>query len=269
VKLGISTYTFAWAIGVPGNIPEKPMTAFGLIDKAAAYEVECVQIADNIPLHSFDQNYLEDLKKYADERSISIEIGTRGFTKENTLAYLKIAKFFGSPFLRMVIDKKDYHPDLDTVKQLIKELIPYFEKEKLVLAFENHDRFTSFQFKEIMECVKTDFLAICLDSVNSMGAGEGFREVCDLLLPYTINLHLKDFTIQRVFHNMGIEILGSPAGKGFLNVSELLEKSAKYKKCGSSILELWTPLHSNLRDTIALEQQWADESIVYLKSIIY
>jgi len=268
MKLGISTYTFTWAIGVPENMPKKPLTIFGLIDKAVKYKVDCVQIADNIPMHEFNDDYLLDLKRYADEKNIEIEVGTRGFTIENTLNYLRIAKIMGSPFLRMVIDAKDYHPDLEMVKSLTKDLIPYFEKENIILSIENHDRFKAAAFKEMMECVKTDYLAICLDSVNSMGAGEGFREVCDLLLPYTISLHLKDFTIQRVFHNMGIEILGTPAGNGLLDVPELLEKALKFKKCNSAILELWTPLKSTLEETIALEQAWADESIVYLKSII-
>ena len=53
-----------------------------------------------------------------------------------------------------------------------------------------------------------------------MGAGEGFETVSEILLPYTINLHLKDFTIRRVSHKMGMIIEGTPAGKGMLNIPE-------------------------------------------------
>ncbi|MDX2195388.1 MAG: TIM barrel protein [Cytophagales bacterium] len=268
MDLGISTYTFTWAIGVSGHIPEVPMNIYALIDKALQYKVDSVQIADNIPLHTFTMQELSNLKQYAISKNIKIEIGTRGFTYENTLQYLKITKFFGSPFLRMVIDEKEYEPSLQAVKKLITQIIPYFEQENIILAFENHDRFKALEFEEMMHSTDTKHLGICLDSVNSMGGGEGFREVCDTLLPYTINLHIKDFHIQRVFHRMGIEILGTPAGKGMLDIPLLINKSKKYNKVQSAILELWTPMLQDIPQTIVLENDWANDSISYLKKII-
>jgi L-ribulose-5-phosphate 3-epimerase UlaE len=101
-----------------------------------------------------------------------------------------------------------------------------------------------------------------------MGAGEGFEEVSRILLPYTINLHIKDFTIRRVPHKMGIIIEGSPAGKGMLNIKDTVESLNKYKICLSAILELWTPPESNIEDTVIKENKWASESITFLKTII-
>ena len=43
-------------------------------------------------------------------------------------------------------------------------------------------------------------------SVNSIGAGEGFEMVSEILIPYTINLHIKDFAIFRAVHKMGFTI---------------------------------------------------------------
>jgi len=34
MQLGLSSYTYTWAIGVPGLMPEKPMEVYDLIDKA-------------------------------------------------------------------------------------------------------------------------------------------------------------------------------------------------------------------------------------------
>ncbi|MBI5009108.1 MAG: sugar phosphate isomerase/epimerase [Bacteroidia bacterium] len=133
---------------------------------------------------------------------------------------------------------------------------------------ENHDRFRAREFERIIQNVGSDFVGICLDSVNSMGAGEGFGEVAKILLPYTINFHVKDFTIRRVSHKMGIIIEGSPAGKGKLNVREVADRLNEKGQCNSAILELWTPPENDIEATVLKENLWAKESIEYLKKII-
>jgi L-ribulose-5-phosphate 3-epimerase UlaE len=68
---------------------------------------------------------------------------------------------------------------------------------------------------------------------------------------------------------MGIIIEGSPAGKGMLNIKDTVESLKNFKKCRSAILELWTPPESNIEDTVIKENKWANESLEYLKSILY
>ncbi|MDX2191363.1 MAG: TIM barrel protein [Bacteroidota bacterium] len=268
MKLGISTYTFTWAIGVPGHIPAHPLTAFQLVEKAAKYDVDCVQIADNLPLDTFTNDDLILLKNHADKENINIEVGMRGLKIPKVLQYLEIARLFNSSFLRIVIDENEFHPSLEEIISLLKELMPSFENHNIVLAIENHDRFLAAEFKYIIESVGSKYLGICLDSVNSMGAGEGFREVSETLLPFTVNLHLKDFNITRVSHMMGFDILGAPAGQGMINVNEIIARASSNGKCVSAILELWTPFVNSIEETIALEQKWADESISFLKKLI-
>jgi hypothetical protein len=87
-------------------------------------------------------------------------------------------------------------------------------------------------------------------------------------MPYTMNLHIKDFTIRRVPHKMGIIIEGAPAGKGMLNIPGLLLRSSKNGLCQSAILELWTPPEPEIELTVVKEEKWAVESIGYLKSLM-
>jgi sugar phosphate isomerase/epimerase len=268
MKLGISSYTYTWAIGFPGSLPEKQLSAFDLVDKAFLSGLNLVQIADNLPLEIWSAEHLFDLYSYAEKKKISIEMGGRGLTPEHTIQSLKTAIALHSPILRMVIDGASFEPDLKSVISIIKELQPEFESYKIRLAIENHDRFKARDFEMIVQSVGSEWVGICLDSVNSMGAGEGFEEVSRILLPYTINLHIKDFTIRRVPHKMGIIIEGSPAGKGMLNIKDTVESLNKYKICLSAILELWTPPESNIEDTVIKENKWASESITFLKTII-
>ncbi|NTW36601.1 MAG: hypothetical protein HGB17_10810, partial [Syntrophobacteraceae bacterium] len=50
MRLGIGSYTFPWAVGMPGHRPAQPMTALDLLDKATQLGVGVVQICDNLPL---------------------------------------------------------------------------------------------------------------------------------------------------------------------------------------------------------------------------
>jgi len=267
MQLGISSYTYTWSIGVPGSLPMHQMSASDLIDRVEATGLKLVQIADNLPIENLTDFELESLHQYAFKKGIRIEMGGRGLTTEHTLKCLKAAEILHSPILRMVIDGAGFEPDIPHVIQIISDLLPEFESRKIRLAIENHDRLKALEFKQIIQTINSEWVGICLDSVNSMGAGEGFETVAEILIPYTINLHLKDFSIRRVSHKMGLIIEGTPAGSGMLNISDLIGKLNRLGRCHSAILELWTPPESLLADTIDKEWEWADLSIKYLKTI--
>ena len=269
MKFGISSYTYTWAIGVPGSMPEKRLTPEGLIDKAFNAGLRLVQIADNLPLEKLSASELDNLHQYAQGKGVSIEVGGRGLYPEHTMHCLQAAERLNSPILRMVVDAQDFEPDLQTIISIIRELDPEFKSRNIKLAIENHDRLKAKEFEQIILAAGNDFVGICLDSVNSIGAGEGFESVSDILIPYTINLHVKDFTIYRVSHKMGLVIEGRPAGKGMLNIPELIRKVDMTGRCNSAIIELWTPPELTLEKTIAKEEEWAEESISYLKQFIW
>ncbi|HLO57222.1 MAG TPA: TIM barrel protein [Bacteroidales bacterium] len=268
MKLGISTYTYTWAFGIPGQQPEVHMDPFGLIDKAADFGIDCVQIADNFDLSALDSARLSVLASYAAKKNIEIEAGSRGLTEENLDRCIDVAKKLSSPILRMVIDQKDYKPAPDTVISIIRNAASKLASQKITLVLENHDRLPSIVFREIIEKSGTEFAAICLDCVNSMGIGEGLQTVIENLAPLTVNLHVKDFSVKRLSHMMGFLIEGKPAGQGFLELPLILEKLNAYGKCRSAILELWTPPATQVEETLKREEEWATESIVYLKKIM-
>src|SRR5689334_16656489 len=92
VRLGVSSWTFPWAIGVSGYPqPARPIRLSDFIDKAAALKVSVVQIADNLPLHKLDAKELRDVRDQAVSLGIKIEIGTRGVEHDHLLLYLNLA----------------------------------------------------------------------------------------------------------------------------------------------------------------------------------
>ena len=263
---GISSYTFTWAIGVPGKEPENPMTIFQLIEKAAELGVPVVQVADNLPLDQFSEIELLKIRNYAEDLNIRIEVGSKKMTSENLEHYVEIAAFFESPIIRFVIDGEGFQPMLSEIHGIIKNAVPLLENYKIILAIENHDRFKAAEFAEMIELAGSKFVGICLDSVNSMGAAEGLETVIEKLAPLTVNLHVKEFLVKRVFHKMGFVIEGCPLGEGMLPVTELLQKVSP--RCRSAILEQWTPPEKSIEKTIEKEARWAEISIKYLKEAL-
>jgi len=264
MRLGISSYAYTWAIGVPGYPVKAPMTPLQLLEKATDLGVSCVQIADNMPLHLLKPSELTEIEEQANSRHIAVEIGSRGLLPDNFFRYLNIAGLFHSPILRMVIDAANFEPEIAEIINHLQQYIPYLEKYKIKLAIENHDRFKAGEFLQILKAVNSSWVGICLDSVNSLGAGEGVHLVTEALGPYTLNFHVKEFAIRRIGHKMGFIVEGKPAGQGMLPLPWMLEKISN--QCQSAILEQWVPPEDDIEKTIEKEARWAEASIHYLKS---
>ncbi len=268
MRLGISSWTYTWAIGVPGHPPERPMDAVGLLDRATELDVHVVQVADNLPLDRLSPSELDAFTKRAAELDISIEVGTQGIGHNNLRTYLALAERLKSPILRVVIDTAEHHPDTDEVVDIIKGIIPDFERAGVCLAIENHDRFKATTLAEIIEHIGSQYVGVCLDTVNSFGALEGPEVVLKALGPRVVNLHVKDFAIFRASHLMGFTIEGRPAGQGRLNVPWLLGELSGLGLDPNAILELWTPPEETLSATIEKEDAWAVTSVGYLRTLI-
>jgi sugar phosphate isomerase/epimerase len=263
MQLGLSSYTFGWAVGVRGHEPLQPLDEHGLLDKCQAHGVKLLQIGDNLPLHKFGEERLHQLATRAVREGIQIEVGARRLTVERIAEYATIARQLDAKLIRFVIDDADFHPKPDAVSGALRDAAPLLDG--LTLGIENHDRFFAATLRSIIETAGDNRIGVCLDTANSLGAGEGLETVIGTLAPLTVNLHIKDFHIERVPHLMGFTVSGRPAGVGFLDVPGLLERLGPFSRCRTAILELWTPPESDVQQTIAKEAAWAGQSLEYLK----
>ncbi len=252
---------------MPGFRPQTPLSAFDLLQKAAEAGLRVVQFGDNLPLHTLSADERAALSRQARQLGLRLEVGTRRLTPDNLNAYLSIARQLGSPFLRMVIDDADYHPGENEVIRTINECLPALREQQIILALENHDRFPAASLERIIRATDPDGVGICLDSVNSLGADEGSREVLRILAPYTVNFHVKDFTIRRVEHKMGFVVEGCPAGQGLLDIPETLAELARHGRCRTATLEVWSNPEPTIEATVARETRWVQQSLEYLKPL--
>lgn len=268
MHLGLSSYTFPWNIRLSGLIQSHRFSFREMLELTAENSIHYFQFGDNYPLHLLTNKELDELKRTASAKSIRLQAGTRGLYVDNISRYLLIAKKLETGFLRVVIDDSDFHPPEDEVMLTIRQLLPILKDTGIVLAIENHDRFKAKTLVRIIESTDPQYVAICLDTANSLGAGEGIHEILPLLLPYTVNLHIKDFTISRVDHQMGFLVSGAAAGEGMLDIPHLIRECGKYERCTTASLELWISEEASPEDTIEKELNWMRRSITFLNNHI-
>jgi sugar phosphate isomerase/epimerase len=268
MRLGISSYTYVWAVGVPGfPQPARPLTVDGLLDKAADLGVKVVQIADNLPLHQLSSGKLDCLAARAEEQGIDLEVGTAGLSPDHLSQYLSIAVRLHSPFVRVVIDSEESQPSPYAAAQMLAEVLPDFRRADVCLAIENHDRFPASVLADLLKRAG-DGVGICLDTGNSLACGEDVHTVLRVLAPWVVNVHLKDFFVQRLPHKKGFVVEGRKAGCGVLNIAAVIDELRAAGRDPNLILELWPPPEPTIEESIAKEEAWARESIVYLRNIL-
>jgi len=265
MRLGLSSYTYGWAVGVPGHMPACPLDEHGLLDHAREHGVKLLQIGDNLPLHTFDPGRLDRLAQRAVREGVRLEVGACRLTVEHIATYAAIARRLGATLIRFVIDDADYHPSPAEVTMVLREAAPLLDG--LTLGLENHDRFPAVKLRAMIEAAGSDHIGVCLDTANSLGAGEGLDAVVATLAPLTLNLHIKDFHVVRLPYLMGFTVTGRPAGRGFVDVPGLLARLKPFLRCHTAVLELWTPPEPSIADTLTKESTWASESLAFLRPL--
>ncbi len=268
MRLGISSWTYPWAFGVHGfAAPPEPLTLSGLLDRASALGVGVVQIADNLPLHKLEAAELRDARDQARSLGLTLELGTRGVEPAQLLHYLDLAVDFSAVLLRTLTHSPESKPSLEQAEQWIRDVLPEFESAGVVLGLENYERHSCRDLAALVRRLESRHVGICLDTVNSLGALEPPECVAEILAPLTVNLHVKDFRIERVPQMMGFTVTGMPAGEGMLDIPRLLSKVGHGNTRMSAILEQWPPPQESIEATVALEREWGELGVRYLRSL--
>jgi sugar phosphate isomerase/epimerase len=268
--LGIGSYSYPFALGYNKRfLPEKPLTALDLIEKAAGHKVKVLQLADNLYLQNLPDEQIDNISRQAREKNITLETGLRGMSTENLMRHIDLSERLGSKLLRCVIDSPGYEPDLREICATLTALRSTLQKTGITIGIENHDRFFAKEFAKIIETTGDEHVGIVLDTVNSFSKEERSLEVLDILAPYVVCFHVKDYNIQRRTDAQGLVVVGAIAGEGRLNIPHMLNVlRERAPRDFSTILEFWMEPAETLSATLAKEEYWVEKSINYLRSLI-
>lgn len=271
MKLGIGTYCYMWAIGFKFGDkearPPHPMTAMGLMERAHELGVHLVQYGPNLPLAALSEGEMDALVKCAADWDVEFEIGTRGLETDHLQRQIALCKRTGSKLIRTIPEIGGKPIAASEIPPYLKAIVPKLEKEGVKLGLEN-GKIPCRELAAALDAVPSPQLGVVLDMVNSLAVPEGWREVTEVLAPYTVCLHHKEFVVQRVWYMMGFTVSGAPAGKGQVDTPWLLrtldDAGAKY----NVILEVWPSEQPTIEESIALEDRWVREGLPYLRQFI-
>ena len=236
-----------------------------LLARASALKVGVVQVADNLPLHELDPSELRDACDQAASLGLAIEIGTRGVEPAHLLRYLRLAVRCGAALVRTLTHSPNSKASLRQAETWIRKVLPEFEAAGVTLGLENYEEHSCSSLADLVRRLENRYVGICLDTVNSLGALEPPQTVVQILAPLTVSLHVKDFVIERAPQMMGFVVRGVPAGEGRLDVPSVLRQVPTGNN-PSVILEQWPPFATSVEATIAMEQEWAERGVQYLRS---
>ncbi|MBC5725227.1 sugar phosphate isomerase/epimerase [Agathobaculum sp. NSJ-28] len=268
--LGISSFTYPFLSGVnPAQRPAQPLTPLGLIDKAVALDVGCVQYSHNLPFDDFSDATLDEIRVYAQERGILLEAGMKGMTPARLERYIDISARLGVSMLRGITDAAGYEPPMEETVRVVRGVLPRLERHGLTLGIENHDRFLAHEYAEMIAQIGHPLVGLVVDSTNSLSTEEPIDEVLQYMAPYCVCFHVKDYTIQRSNSSVGLAITGMPAGQGRQPIPKILDYlKREAPRDFSTVLESWMACCPTLEQTLSQEEDWAEQSVAYLRQLI-
>lgn len=107
MKLGIGSYTYPWAIGLPGAQPSEPLKPIDLMEKARELGVGIVQFGPNMPLDKLPEKELREVVKRADSWKIDLELGMVGFDLDRLRFHIQFARRIGAILLKTTPERPD------------------------------------------------------------------------------------------------------------------------------------------------------------------
>lgn len=268
VKFGISSWTYPWSVGVAnGPVPPSKLTVMDLLQKAIALDVKILQIADNLPLEKLSQAELLEFRTAATANNISIEVGTKGIDAEHLMNFLDIAVFLKSTVVRTLPGSINHKADLSEVEINLRKVLPAYQRAGVVIVLENYEAFTAIEYVDLMQGINHPNLRMCIDLANALGKMEEPYYFMEKLAPFCGNFHFKDFEVVRSQSFLGFSVVGKPAGEGVIPVKWVMSQLMKYDLYPSMIIEAWPPFQENIEETIKMENEWAKQSVDYLRTL--
>jgi len=270
--LGLGSYAFRWSIGSPAFRPDTPATLADVIDETAELGCSLLQIADSTELEAMSNSEMRELRAQAEHRGVRLQTGTSGLTNERMLRYLAITRALGGDMVRLVLDSDDAHPGRAAAEVILRSVAPRFEDKGVAIAIENHFLTPSPRLVEIIQNVASPAVGACLDTANSVMIGEWPATTIELLAPYVLCMHLKDYAVVPDEHGVGGHVVGRLLGEGSLDIKAALAavRPADERLHGelAVVLEQWLPLHEDPKATVKEERRWREINVTRAQGYI-
>ncbi|MGI6367079.1 MAG: sugar phosphate isomerase/epimerase family protein [Anaerolineae bacterium] len=261
MRLGLSSFIYRYATSAdPRNALVMDHTT--LLRRALALELDLVQFADNMPLHLLGDEALADLGALSRQLGVAIEVGTKGMDRDLLSRYVSIATHLGSRALRLVLDV----PQPSEAQAGLRWLLPQLERAALPLAIENHGEFPAAALAEIVRQLGHPLLGFCADTANNLLLLEPPLQTLTQLAPRALQLHLKDYAVERA--PVGYRITGRQLGEGQLDMAAALACIQPVKRNLDVMLEAWMDPAGDWAETLLREEKWIASAVTRARRLL-
>jgi 3-oxoisoapionate decarboxylase len=226
--MGLSSTSLAVRLGAYGN-PAGPLS-----ENSIAYLEYCHSLGA-IGVQMAVKGNLTDFRRRAEGLDMFVEYQSRlpegpdddfsDFEKS-----LQDAKAVGATCMRVVstshrryeffksmAEYKDYHKRSTAV---VEKIVPMAEKQKVILAMENHKDRTADEFAALLKRLSSEYYGSLIDFGNNIALCEEPMSVVRKLAPYVKSTHLKDMAVKK--YDQGFLLSEVVCGRGFLDVKGMV-----------------------------------------------
>jgi 3-oxoisoapionate decarboxylase len=263
MAIGLSTYAFFWRIS---ERVERPLTLHDMLEQTHESGCSVFQICDYCRLETMSAAELAAVGRTAKQLGIQLELGTRGVTLDHLRRYLGFAEQLDVTLVRSMVNTAEYRPTDDEAIDLLTRAAPEYAERGVTLALETYEQVPSARLVGLVEAVGSEHVGICLDPANCVAGLELPTDVVARSAPYVKNWHVKDFAFTRQAGWVGFTLAGCPLGDGLLDYDGVVAAIRPAANDINQIVEHWLPWQADAETTCALESQWTQHNVNYLRS---
>ena len=250
MRLGLDSYSLRW----------QGWDAFQFLDYAAKLGLDNVQFSERNNLASHEDAYLRELKAYADNLGLTMEVGMGSFDRfaasfrpefgsgeEQLTAMLHVAAAVGSPVVRCFLGSQDerlgavpLHEHIAECVRTLRAVAPLVRETGIKIAVENHGGvdLLARELRNLIEMVGPETVGVCLDTGNPPYAAEDPLLSTAILVPYAITTHLRDTKVWATPEGAAAQWV--PLGAGSADLPAILALLAQHAPTIAINLEVIT-----------------------------
>ena len=236
-RVGVVAYSFQYSIGLFSykDRPADKFDAVKFVEKTREAGGEVAQLFHTM-VDSLSDDGLKRLRDTAAELDVMLEVhggGAQRPTFEATMHRAKAigVKVVGCSFGMMMrpdkiarLDQWDEH--MAQSKARYAELLATAAELDVKLGVENHLDFTIEELHDLVRGADSAHAGVIFDVGNPIGTLDDPLEAADLLGPYTVATHYKDFAVEETAR--GFRLTMVPLGCGSLQLPELTARLVRH-----------------------------------------
>ncbi|MGZ4961230.1 MAG: sugar phosphate isomerase/epimerase family protein [Limisphaerales bacterium] len=236
VKLGLDNF----------SVRAMKWNASQLIDYAAKLKTDSLFLTDLDCYENFNDGYLRDLKKKADDLGLQIHVGSWsicptskvfkkkwGTAEDHVALGIRVAKALGSPVFRCVLGTGEDRFSEGGIEARIADTVKVCRASRsramdagVKIAIENHaGDMQSWELVQLIEEAGKDYVAANIDSGNACWTMEDPLQNLEVLAPYVATTSLRDSMVWESAN--GATVQWTAMGEGNVDVKTYFNRFAE------------------------------------------